>query len=111
MSGLVGYGSRRPDPATTSRHPSGTRDRPSTVSYLMDYGPDWPPPPEPPKPRQPSLWRTLVRQCALWTLVYVVIAVGAVVAVRLLVPPFYPESAPPAASSSTPHPATTHSHP
>jgi hypothetical protein len=71
-----------PDGPARRRHIVARR-RPAanTVSYFMDYGPDWPPPPRPPSAR-----RALLRRCMAVVVLYAVIwAMGsALLELRLL---------------------------
>lgn len=77
------------------------------MTYFMNYSPeDWPPPPDPaPAHRR---WR-LRHRYLLWTLVYVVIAAGGLVAVHFThATPFDPNRPWPASGTATPDRTETH---
>lgn len=72
----------------------------------MDYGDDWPPAPEPEPPAR-RRWSPR-RKCAVWTLVYALIAVFGLLGLHVrqqYAPPFDPHDPPAAASSSHHHAA------
>lgn len=74
------------------------------MSYFMDYGDDWPPPPKPPVERPPARrpW-PLRRKLALLIAAYVVVIVGVLIIGRLLDRPFDPYKPEPTPASVTVH--------
>ena len=80
------YDSRRrhPERAVRKEMDRIRRERADRPSYLMDYGPNWPPKPVPPVVRRPrlALWQkcvaTVVGYALVWALGEVVLQVAQV---------------------------------
>ena len=67
---------RHPDPAVREEMQRIAEERAARTSYLMDYGPDWPPAPEKarPKPTSMKLWHKCVAAIGTYGVLYVTAA-------------------------------------